>query len=311
MRAVRTFDGQPRVVEVSEPSGEGVRIRVRASGICGSDLHLLSYNLPVTMGHEFAGVLDDGTPVAIQPLHYCGSCERCLEGRHQLCSSIGSTMVGIALDGGMADEAVVHPDCVVAVPDGLDLGAANLVEPMAVAVHAVNSIGLESGERALVVGGGTIGLTCAAAALAAGATVDVAARHPHQVAAAERLGCGTSAAGEYDTVIEAAGTGAALDQAIEAARPGGKVSVPASYWEGLTVAQAQAWCMKELTIKPAMTYGFHGGERESDSAAQLLARRPEIAEALITHRFGLDDAAEAFRVAADRRAGAIKVVLEP
>ena len=311
MRAVRSIDGQPEVLSVPEPEGEGERIRVRASGICGSDLHLLSYNLEVTMGHEFAGLLDDGTPVAIQPLHYCGTCERCSAGHHHLCRTVPPTMLGVALDGGMADEVRVHPDCLVALPDGLDLAAANLVEPIAVAVHAVNLVDLQPGERTLVIGGGTIGLTCVAAALAAGASVDIAARHPHQLEAAERIGAGVNVGADYDTVIEAAGTGAALDQAIEAARPGGKISVPASYWDGLTIGQAQAWCLKELSMKPAMTYGYHGGEREFDIAAKLLADRPEIAEALITHRYGLDDAAEAFRVAADRRAGAIKVVLEP
>ena len=311
MRAVRTVDGQPRVVEVPDPEGEGLRVRVRSSGICGSDLHLLAYNLPVTMGHEFAGLLDDDTPVAVQPLRYCGTCDRCEAGDPQLCRSIGDTMIGIALDGGYAEEVLVHPDCVVALPDGLELAAANLVEPMAVAVHAANTIDLEAGERVLVVGGGTIGLTCVAAALDLGAVVDISARHPHQRAAAERLGAGTSPSGEYDSVFEAAGTGPALDQAIEAARPGGKVSIPASYWEGLGLAQAQAWCMKELRVQPAMTYGSCGGHRETDSAAAILARRPEIADALITHRFALDDAPEAFRVAADRGSGSIKVVLEP
>jgi threonine dehydrogenase-like Zn-dependent dehydrogenase len=99
--------------------------------------------------------------------------------------------------------------------------------------------------------------------------------------------------------------------AIDSVRPGGVVSIPALHWEGLAIPNGLQLTMKEVRLQYAFTYGHHHGEREVDQAAALLAVTPELAGAVVTHRFGLDDAPEAFRVAADRAAGAIKVVLEP
>jgi len=249
--------------------------------------------------------------VAIQPLMHCGACDRCLDDQTHLCRNGSGTMYGIARDGGMADRLVVDSSCLIPLPDGVRVADACLVEPLAVAQHAANSAGAEPGQRVLVVGGGMIGLACVATFRAAGADVDLSARHDHQVAAGERLGAGTAASGEYDIVVDAAGTGSAVAMALDHARPGAVLSVPAVYWEPLTIPNATTFVVKEVRMQPSYTYGHHHGVREVDEAAALLGDCPEFAEAVITHRFGLDDAPEAFRVAADRAAGAIKVVLEP
>jgi threonine dehydrogenase-like Zn-dependent dehydrogenase len=264
--------------------------------------------LPVTLGHEVAGRLDDGTPVAVEPvLGRCGECQSCRTGDTHLCRT--AQTVGIAVDGGMADAVVVTPDCLVPLPDGLAVGDAGLVEPVACAVHAVHRAGVEPGQRVAVVGGGTLGIAAVAAAVHAGCDVGIAARHPHQLAAAEAVG-GRPVEGHYDVVIEAAGTGSALSQATDLARVRGTVAVLGTYWGEITVA-ATAIGLKELDLVGCLAYGVHDRRREVASAAALLAAVPELAPALITHRFPLDDAPEAFRVAADRSAGAIKVVLEP
>ena len=110
-------------------------------------------------------------------------------------------------------------------------------------------------------------------------------------------------------MIEAAGSQTALDLAVERARPGGAVAIPAMYGAGVTLGVEVS--MKEITLLPAFTYGHHHGRREFDDAAAVLGRAPDLADVMITHRFPLADAAHAFRVAADRSSGAIKVVLEP
>ena len=92
-------------------------------------------------------------------------------------------------------------------------------------------------------------------------------------------------------------------------RPGGTVGVLAGYWEPVTVGMALL--MKEVALVPAFTYGHHHGVSEFEEAVRVLDASPELPEAVITHRFPLDDAAEAFRVAADRTSGAIKVVVVP
>ena len=312
MRGVRnTTDGiQVLDVPAVDPADGLVRVRVRAAGICGSDLHLIEWGpMPVILGHEFAGVLDDGTEVAVQPQTPCLTCDRCLAGDEHLCRTQLDRAHGVTIDGGLADEVLVDPRSVVVLPHGVAIDDAGLVEPVAVAVHGVNIAAIEPGQRVLVVGGGSIGL-CAAAVLGhRGATVDLVARHPHQVAAGERLGAGRSLIDEYDVVIDAAGTQAAVDQAFERVRPGGTVVAMATYWSPVQVGLAMT--SKEVRFVSSMTYGCHSGRREFADAAEVLAAATELPGALITHRFGLDDAAEAFRVAGDRAAGAIKVQVSP
>ena len=92
MRAVRCEGGSPVVVEAAPAAGDGVKVRVASVGICGSDLHLLQWNLPVVMGHEFAGTTPDGTPVAVEPITPCGVCDACRGGDVQRCV-LGPAMV--------------------------------------------------------------------------------------------------------------------------------------------------------------------------------------------------------------------------
>jgi threonine dehydrogenase-like Zn-dependent dehydrogenase len=106
-------------------------------------------------------------------------------------------------------------------------------------------------------------------------------------------------------VVEAAGTSSAIETAFSLLRPGGTVVFVSSHWS--PVEFPMFFAGKEPTIVGAMTQG----RDDMVDAAQLLADLPEVPEAMITHRLPLDRAAEAFRLAADRSAGAIKVVLEP
>ena len=311
MRAVRYTPNGIDVIDVPSPQGDGVRVRMRSAGICGSDLHMLEhgYHPPVTLGHELAGELADGTPVAIEPLVPCGTCELCAAGDYNLCRSEPMMIVGIMRDGGMADELLVPPRCLVPLPAGVSARDACLVEPLAVAVHGLRKVGVHGGQRVGVVGGGSIGLCAVAAARATGAEVGIAARHEHQTAAAERLGA-RPIDGEYDVVIECAGSASALQTACEIAKPGATLLLLSSYWDGLNFPGFIVM-LKELRVQPSSMYGRHAAGRDIDGAAALLAANPEIPRAMITHRLPLDAAPEAFRIAQDRKAGAIKVVLEP
>jgi len=202
----------------------------------------------------------------------------------------------------------------VPIPAGVDPRDASLVEPLAVAVHAVRLAGSLSRASCVVVGGGTIGLCLVPALQAVGVTpVGIVARHGHQRDAALRLGADleeqTSA--RWDVVFDAVGTAESLAQAIDMVRPGGRVVIVGLYWDGQVAMPGLALCMKEVRLIASMMYGSHSGGRDFDDAARLLAARGDIAPALITHRFPLDAAAEAFACARDRHAGAIKVVLEP
>jgi threonine dehydrogenase-like Zn-dependent dehydrogenase len=311
MRAVYYKDGEVELREVPEPSGEGVRVRVRSVAICGSDLHMLELKSPLNcvVGHEVAGVLDDGTPVAVDPAMPCGECASCRAGDYNLCPVGAGKSLGVGRDGGMADELRVPENCLVYLPSNVDLRDACLVEPLAVVVHGMHRAGLEAGQRVAVIGGGAIGLCAVAVAKAGNATVGLSARYDHQVAAGKSLGAG-EIEGQYDLVVECAGTEKAVSRAIRLCRPKGKVLILGTHWNGLPLQQIPAM-MKETTLVFSFMYASNGPVRDSDVAAMLLSRHPEIAKALITHRFPLAEARQAFAVARDRKAGAIKVVLEP
>jgi threonine dehydrogenase-like Zn-dependent dehydrogenase len=142
-----------------------------------------------------------------------------------------------------------------------------------------------------------------------GAQVDLEGRRANRLEAAERLGASMDVGTDYDVVLDAAGTQGSMDRATELARPGATIGVLGTYWS--PVALGLSFQMKELTLLPSFTYGHHHGVGEFAEAARILAAVPELAPALITHEFGLEDAAEAFRVAGDRDADPIKVVVHP
>ena len=311
MRAVRNTPDGPAVIDVAEPSGASiVRVDVVASGICSSDLLGIDMGPePVTLGHEFSARTPSGEIVAVLPNAPCGSCDQCVEGRVQLCRVLRPTIHGFFRDGGMADSVGVAPSSLVTLPETVDGRDACLVEPLAVALHAVNRLALQPGAQVLVVGAGAIGLCCVAVLRDLGIESAVAARHEHQTRAAEALGARLPGAAEYDAVIEAAGTQSAFDTAVARTRPGGSVALAATYPTGVRFGIEVS--LAEVSLVPAFTYGHHHGRREFDDAASLLGRIPELGDVLITHRFPLEDAPEAFRVASDRESGAIKVVLEP
>jgi threonine dehydrogenase-like Zn-dependent dehydrogenase len=196
----------------------------------------------------------------------------------------------------------------VPLPSGVALADACLVEPLAVVLHGFRRARLAGGERVAVIGGGAIGLCAVAAARAAGAEVALEARHDAQRAAGERLGATASSNGVYDLVVDAAGTESSFGKAAELVRPGGRIGLAASYWTPVPFPGFLV-CMKEADIHPASMYGRAGATRDIDAAAALLAATPELPHAIITHRLPLAAAVEAFATAANRKSGAIKVVL--
>ena len=309
MRAVRSVEGRPTVLEVDDPAGDWPLLEVGSASICGSDLTLVGWNLPTTLGHEFAGTVD-GVAYCVEPTVRCGDCDQCRIGATQRCrGSAPHGIIGVAFDGGLAERVAVPADCLVPLPDGLAVADASLVEPLAVSWHALRRAAAAPGERVLVVGGGSVGLLTVAAARAMGLDVDLDARHDHQRVAGDRLGAGAPR-GQYDITVEAAGTDTALATCVRKTTPGGRIALV-----GMAQSDRQVpsipFVMNELSMLGCNCYDSGGGGREFARAAAVLAADPEIAATVITHRFPLAEAAEAFRVAADRGSGAIKVVLAP
>ena len=315
MLAVKFQDKQVVLEDVPPPAGEGVLVDVRACGICGSDVTILDSGFPIagTPGHEISGLLEDGTPVAIEPIAPCGECRYCRTGDTQVCTRGNDMVYGVGRDGGMAEQVRVPARCVVPLPRGVDAASGFLVEPLAVAVHGVRRAELDGTMRVLVMGGGTIGLCAAVAARAANAEVDLVARHPAQVAAAEQIGANVVEAGStggYDVVLDCAGTPSAVEASCEALRSKGLLLMLASSWGALEIPGLTA-AAKEIDMAVSTMYGQAGTARDVDAAAALLGQDEAIADALVSDRFPLSSAPEAFERSRDRRGGAIKVVLEP
>ncbi len=211
----------------------------------------------------------------------------------------------------MAEQFRAPAARLVTLPAGFDVRDASLVEPAAVSWHALRLAGTGPGTRVAVVGAGALGLLAVAGARRLGAeAVALEARHPYQKEAGERLGARVGADGVYDVVVEAAGTEASLATCGELVAPGGTIVVLGVHF-GPVQLDWMPLFHKEARVIPSLGYCAHDGGREMEDAAAMLADDPDIVRTLITHRFPIEDAAEAFRVAADRSRGAIRVVIEP
>ena len=188
MRAVRIHEDLTlRVDEIDDPrprSGE-VLVRIRAAGVCGTDLHILDGMIkpdpyPMTLGHEAAGLVEEvgegvslaiGASVAIYNKIFCGHCEQCLKGRTNICDN-EPEQLGFNRDGGDAEYVVVPEQNAVPVPIGVDLASASVLTCAGMtAMHAARLSGLRLGDTAVVDGIGGVGILVVQAASHAGARV--------------------------------------------------------------------------------------------------------------------------------------------
>jgi 2-desacetyl-2-hydroxyethyl bacteriochlorophyllide A dehydrogenase len=337
MRALRAHaPGEVRLEEAPRPEpGPGdVVVRVRACGICGTDLHWFHGTFPVPAvcpGHEIAGEiaaagahvrgLREGDAVALEGVVGCAECAPCRSGAYHLCRTLG--IIGMTLPGGFADYVRIPARHCFRTPPGVSAPVAALSEPLAVAVHGVRLAPVAIGARVLVLGAGTIGLMAVLAARAGGAgEILVTARRPQQRDTARRLGADRvfgdtetaaleAAAREtpIDVVIETVGGAAdTLAQAIGACRAGGTICV-LGVFTGTVPLAPTALVAKELTVKGSMVYNRRDGRADFEITQDLLAREHGRLEAVVTHRLPLAEAACAFALAGDKTSGSIKVTL--
>lgn len=308
MLAVVASEGKVSVVERDMPDGPGTLIRVTSSGICGSDLHMIKHGLSfVVLGHEFGGYTEDGRLVAIRPTGECGTCIQCMSHHSQLCADALRKSHGISRDGGLAEYVRVDDNQIFEMPSGSSPISVGLVEPLAVVLHGVNKMNVQTGQRAVVVGAGSIGLLAAAVLRDRGVDVDIVARHPHQFEAASTLGVNAvqTAGSHYDMSFDAVCTQQSFDACIEATRPGGSLLEYGMFWSPVTLSNPML--LKEITVVPSIFYGHTQDHHDFTEAIDLLHRSPHIAESVVTHRFSLEESAKAFETASNRSSGAIKV----
>ncbi|MFM8870230.1 MAG: zinc-binding dehydrogenase [Actinomycetota bacterium] len=315
MRAVIAKNKSVEVVDIPIPAGHGTRLRVTNAGICGSDLHILEWGInDIVLGHEFGGVDDSGTLWAVRPKSSCGACDTCERDLEHLCRDATKDMNGISAQGGLAEEIMVPNDRLIPVPSTVRASEVGLVEPLAVVVHGLRRGQVEAGMKAVVVGGGSIGLLTAAALRHRGIDVDLYAKHEHQRVAAERIGARAHASDERplamnDVVFDAVCTQDSFDASISACRPSGTLVEFGMFWSPVTMSNEVMF--KEITIVPSLYYSHDHNHDDFVDAAHVLGDSPDLADTVVTHRFTLEEAVDAFRVAADRKSGSIKVHINP
>src|SRR5438552_310771 len=321
-----------REIDMPTPAADEVLVRVRACGICGSDLHFYHGVFPanpnISPGHEFAGEVaevgqevsgfEEGQRVVVEPIRRCQECAFCRTGRYHLCPK--HMLLGTFAPGGLAEYVSVPAYTLYPLPDHLDFELGALVEPMAVAVHGVHLVILAVGERVLVLGSGTIGLFSVIAAKAAGAGEVISTyRHDHQGEAALAAGASRTIRDSeltglekegIDVVIETIGGNApTVAQARGAVRPGGRISV-LGLFPGAVQLGGLALILKEVTVVGGITYCRPGLHSDFDVAIGILRSDPERARAVITHRFPLNEVARAFASAADKGTKSLKVQVQ-
>lgn len=333
----------PRKVEVKEvatprPGPGEVLVRVRACGLCGSDLHFYRGELPalpnVSPGHELAGEIAavgeevqgwaPGQRVVVEPLWRCRHCQYCRSGQYQLCSQ--RKLMGTLAPGGLAHYVCVPGYSLYPLPDSLDYDLGALVEPLAAAVHGLHLAGLALGERVLVLGSGSLGLLAVLAARAAGAEAVATYRYQHQAEAALAVGAhriiaadeagGRELAAEvgrrpFDLVVETVGGKTdTLQQALSLVRPGGRVCLMGLFTQSVGL-NPLALSLKEVRIAAGTGYCRPSQHSDFEVALGLIVAAPERARRLISHRFSLEEVAAAFAAAADKSTRSLKVQVNP
>lgn len=339
-----------RVEEVEEPETRPgtVKIAPAFNGICGSDLHLYhdgpippapstdqphplsDETLPVVMGHEFSGVVEElgegvdglevGDHVVVEPLMVDGTCPACQAGKYNLCEQMG--FIGISgLGGGLSDRIVVDRRWVHPVGD-LPLDQAALIEPLAVALHAVKHAGAEEGQTAVVGGAGPIGLLVAAVLKAKGLRVIVSemstarrekAREtgvadvvvdPAKEDLAEVVRTETEGRGA-EVAFDAAGVGVVVTQLLDVLGPGGRLEIVAIHTKPYELNITAGLTMQDRVMGASIGYANDHAE-----AIELASSGAVDLAPFITGRILVDDIVEqGFRQLIDNKEHEVKILV--
>jgi L-iditol 2-dehydrogenase len=306
------------------PATGEVLVRVTAVGLCGSDRHWLleggigdaELEHPLVLGHEFAGVVAagrrEGEHVAVDPAIPCGACDLCADGLEHLCADV--RFAGHGVTDGALRTLLAWPDRLVhRVPGSLTDIEAALAEPLGVALHAFDLGRVRPGAAAGVFGCGPIGLLLVQLLHLVGASPIVATDVlDHRLAAAEAFGATCVARAGEPTIpdalhvaFEAAGDDGAVDDAVAALRPGGRLVLVGIPEGDRTSFRASAARRKGLTqlLSRRMTAS------DLPRALRLAAEGRVALAPLVGDRFILEEWPHAFAALRERRG--LKVVIEP
>lgn len=315
MRALWLQDRNLSIRDVPVPdAGDEALVRVRLSGVCGTDLELARGYYPFTgvIGHEFVGDVVEapdpswvGARVVGEINATCGVCEQCVAGRPTHCE--GRTVLGIAgRDGAHAEFTTLPLRNLHRVPDSVPDEAAVFTEPLAAALEILEQVHIAPDDRVLLVGAGRLGQLVAQVLALTGADLRVVARHDRQRALLAARGIRTLAAEDvetrhWDVVVETTGSPSGFGLAAAALRPRGTLVLKSTYRGEVSLALA-TFVVDEITIVGSRCGPFA-------PALRLLETGVVDPTALIAARYPLECAVEAMAEAG--RPGTMKVLIEP
>jgi 2-desacetyl-2-hydroxyethyl bacteriochlorophyllide A dehydrogenase len=333
MRAAQVRQpGEVAVVEVPDPvpGATDVVVEVAACGVCGTDLHIMDGDFPpapypLVPGHELAGTVVEvgggqsmagdtgfrvGDRVAVDPSLFCGQCPPCRAGRGNLCENWGA--IGDTVDGAFADRVRVPARNCYRLPDHVTFEQGALVEPLSCAVHGVRRLGVEVGERMLVVGAGTMGLLLLQLLVQGGAEVTAVDKVSAKLDLAGAFGATRTAtsvaelgAQRFDAVVDVTGVPAAIEEGFDAVSRGGRFMVFGVAPSDATVRLSPFRIYNdEITVVGSMAVLHSFG-----AALDLVADGAVHTDRLVSHRLPLVEFPEALEVV--RAGSGVKVQVLP
>lgn len=330
----------PKTFEISEVDIPQIKphealLKIKAVGICGSDIHAYFgehpfMSFPITLGHESAGEVvavgeavsnvKIGDRVVMRPQKICKTCSLCKSGRYNICKSL--EVLGCQCAGGSSDYYAVDAELLYRLPKDTDYDVGTIIEPLAVGVHAVRRAGDISGLNVLVIGAGTIGNVVAQSAKALGAaSVMITDVSQYKLNMAKECGVDYAvnvkeqdletvmkeAYGEegVDVVFECSANASALNQLLDLGRKGITMVIVGVYGglAGINMANVQD---REYNLIGTLMY-LH---EDYVTAIKLVEEKKVCLEKLITKKFDLLNTAEAYRFIEENKDNVQKVILD-
>ncbi|MCI9649537.1 galactitol-1-phosphate 5-dehydrogenase [Oscillibacter sp.] len=303
-------------------------IKVSAAGICSSDIPRIfekgTYHFPTIPGHEFCGVVERtanpedsgwvGRRVGVFPLIPCMACPSCARGEYETCSNYD--YVGSRRDGGFAEYAAAPVWNLIQLPGEISDVQGALLEPAAVALHAVRRADIRPHSSVCVVGTGGIGLLAGQWARRCGADrVVIKGRSCEKEALARRCGLdytGVTPEERFDRVIEAVGSSAALEESLTLAAPGGRVVLMGNPDGSKTLAQNVYWQIlrKQLTLSGTWNSSHGGVDSDWEASVRAIAQGALGVEKIVTHIVDKDDLPQALHMMRSRTGPFCKIVVK-
>jgi threonine dehydrogenase-like Zn-dependent dehydrogenase len=317
MKALRVEKRGIAVKEVDKPRrGAEALVRVLLSGICSTDLEIARgyASFKGTIGHEFVGVVEDaneyswvGQRVVGEINVGCGRCGLCSGGDSRHCPA--RTVLGIVgRDGAHAEYLLLPTTNLIKVPEKIADEHAVFVEPLAAACGITERIALESNQKVAVIGDGKLGLLCAQVIALTGAGLVLVGKHSEKLRIAERRGIETTTVskskslnGQLDVVVEASGSAAGFQMALDLLRPQGTLVLKSTF-HGTTEIPAARIVVDEISVVGSRCGRFA-------PALDLLKKGAIDVDSLISEEYALEDG----KLALDRagKKGVLKVLLRP